>query len=52
LLRRWEIRALYDRGANGLLLMLAHALTGRRMRDYSSMMNPEVANGKDRDGGG
>ena len=51
LLRRWEIRALYDRGANPLLLMLAHTLTGRKMRDYGLMMNPEMANRKDRDGG-
>lgn len=41
LLRRWEIRALYDRGASPLLLMLAHPLTGRRMRDYSAAMNPK-----------
>ena len=40
LLRRWEIRKLYDRGASALLLMLAHPLTGRKMRDYSMMMNP------------
>jgi hypothetical protein len=46
LLGRWEIRALYERGASPLLLMLAHPLTGRRMRDYSVMMNP-----KDRSGG-
>jgi hypothetical protein len=51
LLRRWEIRALYDRGASPLLLLLAHPLTGRKMRDYSPMMNPEPANRKDRDGG-
>jgi len=41
LLRRWEIRALYDRGASPLLLMLAHPLTGRKMRDYSAAMNPD-----------
>ncbi|HVN27301.1 MAG TPA: hypothetical protein VMT64_02385 [Candidatus Binataceae bacterium] len=41
LLRRWEIRKLYDRGASPLLLMLAHPLTGRKMRDYTTMMNPQ-----------
>ena len=45
LLRRWEIRALYDRGASPLLLMLAHPLTGRKMRDYGAMMNPQKGNG-------
>jgi len=45
LLKRWEIRELYDRGASPLLLMLAHGLTGRKMRDYSTMMNPKDRNG-------
>lgn len=51
LLRRWEIRELYDRGASPLLLMLAHGLTGRKMRDYSVMMNPTLMDPKDRSGG-
>jgi aromatic-ring opening dioxygenase LigAB LigA subunit len=46
LLKRWEIRKLYDRGVNPLLLLLAHAPAGKHMRDYSAAMNP----GKD--GGG
>jgi hypothetical protein len=40
LLKRWEIRKLYDRGVNPLLLLLAHGAAGRQMRDYSSAMNP------------
>ena len=40
LLKRWEIRRLYDRGVNPLLLLLAHGPAGRHMRDYSSAMNP------------
>jgi hypothetical protein len=40
LLRRWEIRQLYDRGVNPLLLLLAHGPAGNHMRDYSSAMNP------------
>jgi len=40
LLKRWEIRKIYDRGVNPLLLLLAHGAAGRQMRDYSSAMNP------------
>jgi hypothetical protein len=40
LLKRWEIRKLYDRGVNPLLLLLAHGPAGRQMRDYSNAMNP------------
>ena len=40
LLRRWEIRKLYDRGVNPLLLLLAHGPAGKQMRDYSAAMNP------------
>ncbi len=40
LLKRWEIRKLYDRGVNPLLLLLAHGQAGKHMRDYSSAMNP------------
>jgi hypothetical protein len=47
LLKRWEIRELYDRGASPLLLMLAHGLTGRKMRDYRPMMNPAQTNPRD-----
>lgn len=44
LLKRWEIRKLYDRGANPLLLLLAHgAAAGRSMQDYIAVMNPERA---------
>jgi hypothetical protein len=51
LIRRWEIRALYDRGASPLLLMLAHGLTGRKMRDYGPAMNPGTTNPKESGGG-
>jgi hypothetical protein len=41
LLRRWEIRELYDRGVNPLLLLLAHGLViGKSIREYSAAMNP------------
>jgi len=40
LLKRWEIRKLYDRGVNPLLLLLAHGPAGKNMRDYSAAMNP------------
>jgi len=44
LLKRWEIRKLYDRGANPLLLLLAHgAATAKSMQDYIAVMNPERA---------
>ena len=40
LLKRWEIRKLYDRGVNPLLLLLAHGPAGKHMGDYSRAMNP------------
>jgi hypothetical protein len=40
LLRRWDIRKLYDRGVNPLLLLLAHGPAGKHMREYSRAMNP------------
>ena len=40
LLKRWEIRKLYDRGVNPLLLLLAHGPAGKHMREYSTAMNP------------
>ena len=40
LLRRWEVRKLYDRGVNPLLLLLAHGAAGKQMRDYGAAMNP------------
>jgi len=40
LLKRWQIRELYDRGVNPLLLLLAHGTTGRSMRDYAALMKP------------
>jgi hypothetical protein len=40
LLKRWEIRKLYDRGVNSLLLLLAHGPVGKQMGDYSRAMNP------------
>jgi Aromatic-ring-opening dioxygenase LigAB, LigA subunit len=40
LLKRWEIRKLYDRGVNPLLLLLAHAPAGRNMHEYRTAMNP------------
>ena len=47
LLKGWEIRKLYDRGVNPLLLLLAHVSAGKRMQDYVAAMNPG-----DRQGGG
>jgi hypothetical protein len=41
MLKRWEIRQLYDRGVNPLLLLPAHGITGRNMRDYAELMNPK-----------
>jgi hypothetical protein len=42
LLKRWQVRALYDRGVNPLLLLLAHGpAVGRSMRDYAQAMNPQ-----------
>jgi hypothetical protein len=45
LLKRWEIRKLYDRGVNPLLLLLAHGPAGKHMRDYRAAMNPSSAGG-------
>jgi Aromatic-ring-opening dioxygenase LigAB, LigA subunit len=45
LLKRWEIRKLYDRGVNPLLLLLAHGPAGQQMRDYSAAMNPGKVGG-------
>jgi hypothetical protein len=45
LLRRWEIRKLYDRGVNPLLLLLANGAAGKQMRDYSIAMNPKNIEG-------
>ena len=42
LLKRWELRKLYDYGANPLLLLLAHGpAAGRSMQDYIEVMNPD-----------
>ncbi len=46
LLKRWEIRKLYERGVNPLLLLLAHGPAGKHMRDYAAAMNA----GDDREG--
>jgi hypothetical protein len=41
LLKRWEVRELYDRGVNPLLLLLAHGpVAGKTMQDYMVAMNP------------
>jgi hypothetical protein len=40
LLKQWNIRGLYDRGVNPLLLLLAHGAAGKQMRDYATAMNP------------
>lgn len=42
LLKRWEVRALYDRGVNPLLLLLAHGpAAGKSMQEYAAAMNPK-----------
>jgi aromatic-ring opening dioxygenase LigAB LigA subunit len=40
LLKQWNIRDLFERGANPLLLLLAHTCAGGSMRDYATLMNP------------
>ena len=41
LLKCWEIRELYDRGVNPLLLLLAHGpAAGKSMQEYAAAMNP------------
>jgi Aromatic-ring-opening dioxygenase LigAB, LigA subunit len=47
LLKRWEVRALYDRGVNPLLLLLANGpASGTSMRDYAAAMNPKPHSGE------
>ena len=42
LLTRLEIRALYDRGVNPLLLLLAYGpAAGKSMQEYAAAMNPK-----------
>jgi len=42
LLERWEVRALYDRGVNPLLLLLANGpAAGKSMQDYAAAMKPK-----------
>ena len=46
LLKRWEVRELYDRGVNPLLLLLAHGpAAGKSMQDYAAAMNPKNRQG-------
>ena len=45
LLKRWDIRQLYDRGVNPLLLLLAQVPAGKRQQDYRTAMNPETRQG-------
>jgi hypothetical protein len=45
LLKRWDVRELYDRGVNPLLLLLAHGSAGKRMQDYAAAMNPKNRQG-------
>jgi hypothetical protein len=40
LLKRWDVRAMYDRGVNPLLLLLANGRAGKSMRAYGAAMNP------------
>ena len=42
LLKTWDIRKMYDRGVNPLLLLLANGAAGKRMQDYPAMMNPKT----------
>lgn len=42
LLRRWEVRSLYDRGVNPLLLLLANGpASGKSMQEYAAAMKPK-----------
>lgn len=45
LLKSWNIRELYERGANPLLLLLAHGCVGGSRSDYAVKMNPSGARG-------
>jgi len=37
----WDVRKLYDMGANPLLLLLSAFATGKGMREYMGAMNPK-----------
>lgn len=47
LLQKWDVRAMYDRGVNPLLLLLANGRAGQSMRAYGEAMNPESRRGGD-----
>jgi Aromatic-ring-opening dioxygenase LigAB, LigA subunit len=46
LLKRWDVRGMYDRGVNPLLLLLANGRAGKSMRAYGTAMNPARGGGK------
>ena len=47
LLKRWEVRALYDRGVNPLLLLLANGpAASKSMQEYALAMNPKHQSGE------
>jgi len=45
LLKRWDVRGMYDRGVNPLLLLLANGRAGKSMRAYSAAMNQDDSRG-------
>ena len=45
LLKSWDVRGLYDRGVNPLLLLLANGRAGKSMRAYGAAMNPDNRKG-------
>jgi hypothetical protein len=40
-IRGWQVRKLYDMGANPLLLLVYSMATGQSMRTYVQAMNPK-----------
>lgn len=46
LLQSWDVRELYDRGVNPLLLLLAHMTAGKSMHDYSTAMKAKNRHGE------
>jgi hypothetical protein len=40
-LATWQVRKLYDMGANPLLLLLSAFASGKGMREYMGAMNPK-----------
>jgi hypothetical protein len=46
LLQRWDVRELYERGVNPLLLLLGHMTAGKSMQDYAAAMKSRNSHGE------